>query len=529
MTSGTNAAQDLSGGFPPADAELVRLTAAFCDNRLTAAEGRRLAELLQDEAIRAVYRRLVWVHVNLLRLWHGGTVTLPPLPPPREFSRRWWPQSVGWLGRVAAVLLLAAGLVGAGVLIEQAGVLPRLAGWLVASPPLVPQRPARQPGSIAEITAVQQAVWAERQPPRGRYASIMPGEQLSLISGLLEIACDGGARIVLEGPVAFTLDQASVAQLDRGRATVTVAGEAAAAGQPRFTLATPTTTVTDRGTSFGVLVSDTGETAVSVLAGLVDLLPTLPAAPSLRLAAGEAAAVGPQQPPRKTAPPPGRFVRSLPPAGDSLATALAAFGWDDGRATVLFRDGFDEGAGPLAGTSPVGRGGVGETAWLAPKQGWSIDPDCGALVATVHGLATLPFQPEPGQLYRVSVTMHATAGGIGWAAVGFTDDAADPSYIPHGPWLLQRHQTAAEPNRAYAGPDQTGPVGPGDLFRGEQTRTLLLDTRQPTWRVSFFVDGRLLGEAAISPQAAAIRHVCLAAFPNSRVEFRHFSVAVLAR
>jgi hypothetical protein len=141
----------------------------------------------------------------------------------------------------------------------------------------------------------------------------------------------------------------------------------------------------------------------------------------------------------------------------------------------------------------------------------------------------LPFVPQPGRRYRISATIHATSGGIGWGGVGFTNGAGVANYIPNGPWLLQRHHTDLQPNRAFTGPGETNAVGRGDTLTGEQTRTILLDTTRPQWRAVFFVDGIRLGEAGINPQSAAISHVCLAAFPNSRIEFRHFLVATMPR
>jgi len=311
-----------------------------------------------------------------------------------------------------------------------------------------------------------------------------------------------------------------------------VAGPGPADGQPRFTLQTPSATVTDLGTSFGVLVSEAAETSVSVFDGLVDLLPRFKAAAPLRLTAGEAGATLGKQPARKVNPPQQRFERSLPKAPPALLAALARDGWDEARATVLIRDSFantGRGSGPLAGSQPSARGGVGDDAWQVPRDGWSVDSATGALVATRHGTATLPFVPQPGHRYRISATIHATYGGIGWGGIGFTNNAGVANYIPNGPWLLQRHRTDVEPNHGYAGPGETNAVGRGDTLTGKQTRTILLDTTGPQWRAVFFVDGVRLGEAGINPQSAAISHVCLAAFPNSRIEFRHLLVAIMAR
>jgi hypothetical protein len=178
---------------------------------------------------------------------------------------------------------------------------------------------------------------------------------------------------------------------------------------------------------------------------------------------------------------------------------------------------------PLAGLS------FGDANWRATRNGWSVDSASGALVATSHGTAVLPFVPQPGHRYRISATIHATSGGIGCGGVGFTNAAGVANYIPNGPWLLQRHHTDSQPNHGFAGPGETNALGHGNTLTGEQTRTILLDTTRPPLRAVFFVYGIRLGETGINPQSAAISHVCLAAFPNSRIEFRHFLVATMPR
>lgn len=525
--------------FPGPDSELSRLTAAQFEGSLTATDRDRLAALLRDPAVRASYRKIVWLHANLMRIWCLDVGGMPWMPQPASDDTAGLPTAapahhrpritIHWdrLRETAsrAAMLLIAMAVGASLLgIGIMAVIASFGAPVATGSP----RPPRAAGSIAEIAAVESPVWATGSKPLGIWASLMPGTPLALQSGRVEIAYDGGATVVLEGPAAFTVAAISSAVLDRGIATITLAGDGPGDGRPRFTLQTPSATVTDLGTSFGVLVSDSGETSVSVLDGLVDLLPRFEGAMPLRLAAGEAAATAARQPARKATPPEHRFVRSLPKMPPDLLTALAEHGWNEARATVLIRDAFT-GVGPLAGSQPAARGGVGKDAWQAPGDGWSVDSATGALVATAHGMAVLPFVPQPGHRYRISATIQATSGGIGWGGIGFTNGAGVATYIPNGPWLLQRHRTDKQANQAYAGPGETNTVGRGDTLTGEQTRTILLDTTGPQWRAVFFVDGICLGEAGINPQSAAISHVCLAAFPNSRIEFRHFLVATMPR
>jgi hypothetical protein len=525
--------------LPGPDSELSRLTAAQFAGSLTATDRDRLAALLRDPAVRASYRRIVWLHANLMRIWCQDIGGMPWMPQPASdelaasaaaASVRHRPRiTIHWdrlretASRAAVLLLgiaLGASLLGIGIM----AVIASFSSPLSTGNP----RPPRVAGSIAEIAAVESPEWATGTEHFGIWASLIPSTTLALERGRVELAYDSGATVVLEGPAVFTVAAAASAALDRGKATITVAGSGPGDGQPRFTLQTPSATVTDLGTSFGVLVSDAGETSVSVFDGLVDLLPRFEAAAPLRLTAGEAGDALAKQPARKVNPPQQRFERSLPKSPPDLLAALARDGWNEARATLLLRDSF-AGAGPLAGSQPATRGGVGDDAWQAPGDGWSVDSATGALVATAHGTATLPFVPQPGHRYRISATIHATSGGIGWGGVGFTNAAGLANYIPNGPWLLQRHRTDAQPNRGYAGPGETNAVGRGDMLTGEQTRTILLDTTRPQWRAVFFVDGIRLGEAGINPQSAAISHVCLAAFPNSRIEFRHLLVATMAR
>jgi hypothetical protein len=522
--------------IPGPDSELSRLTAAQFDGSLTATDRDRLAILLRDPVVRGSYRKIVWLHANLRRIWYQDVSGLPWMPQPASDESLAAPAPVAprptitihWdtLRRQAfraAAILVAVALGSATLGIAIMAVLAN-----IDPPAAVQPRPPRVTGSIAEIAAVESPVWQAGKEPFGLWASLMPAARLALERGRVEIAYDDGATVVLEGPAVFTVAAPASATLARGKATITVAGPGPGAGAARFTLQTPSATVTDLGTSFGVLVSDAGETSVSVFDGLVDLLPRLENAVPLRLTAGEAATAAAHQTARKVNPPPQQFVRSLPKVPPDLLESLAKHGWSEARATVLVRDSFS-GSGPLAGSPPAARGGVGDAAWQAPRDGWQFDAATGALVTTSHGTAVFPFMPQPGHIYRISATIHATAGGIGWGGVGFTSAASVANYIPSGPWLLQRDRTDSQPNRAYAGPGDTNPVGRGDTLTGEQTRTILLDTSRPQWRAVFFVGGVQLGEATINPQSAAIRHVCLAAFPNSRIEFRELLVATMPR
>jgi len=528
--------------IPGPESELSRLAGAMFDGSITVPDRDRLVVMLRDPASRLSYRKMVWLHANLMRLWSDGVggmawspqpVAVPAEPVGSSSSSSeglfdlvsWmvapWNRLRNHASRAAVVAVV--GLLGASVLC-----LALLAGtgFLRAFELPAPVRPPRLAGSIAEIAAVESPVWSVDARSWRLWDSLLPATKVSLESGRVEISCDDGATIILEGPVMFEVKTGTDVVLDRGKATVTLSG--AGRGAKRFTLQTPTATVTDIGTSFGVLVDKAGETSVTVFDGLVDLLPRIDGALPLRLAAGESGEASKRQPARMAEPREKRFVRSLPKASPDLLASLAKYGWDEARATPVYRDAFD-GVGSLAGSKPSGRGGVGENAWTAPEEGWGINAATGAVTATNHGAAVLPFEPQPGHLYLVSVDLQVSDGGIGWGAVGFTNNGLTTAYVPHGPWMLQRHDASKQRNECFAGPGETQSVGRGDRLSGRQTRSILLDTTGPTWRVIFFVDGLAIGESSLDPSAATITHVCLSTFPNTRVAFHSFLVSSFSR
>lgn len=526
-----------ASSLPDPGSELSRLTAAFLAGSLSHVDRDKLVALLRDPEARAAYRKIVWLHANLMRLW-SQEVDFAALAPQAAATSvdaaataaasggwRWSEWSAEWLalrlsGRVAAIvggIVLALAVT---MIVLSAGV-----GSLGPSRPPAVVRPPRVAGAIAEVAAVELPAWMSDARRWSLWDGLLPGAVLELESGRIELVFDGGTQLVLEGPASFVVDGPKVVSLRRGKATVTVRGGGAADGRSRFTVQTPSATVTDIGTSFGVVVDKAGETSVTVFDGLVDLLPRADGALPLRLAAGESGAASTKQPARKIEPREKRFVRSLERPSPEMQAALAAYGWDESRATVIYRDSF-RGSGPLAGTWPADRGGVGDAAWVAPDDSWGLDPASGALVADSHGMAVLPFVPKPGHLYRISVSIHSTAGGVGWGAIGLTGELLHGGYVPHGPWIQQRHRTDVEGNHAFIGADERLHVGRGDQLVGARTRTLLLDTRGRTWQAVFFVDGILTGRSAVD-RGLSLTHVCLAAFPNSRVEFRGISVSMM--
>jgi ferric-dicitrate binding protein FerR (iron transport regulator) len=93
---------------------------------------------------------------------------------------------------------------------------------------------------------------------------------IELESGVALIEFDGGARLALQGPARLELIGPKAARLHRGHATVRCEE-----GLYSFSLLTPTSTVIDLGTEFGVAVDSDGASEVHVLDGEVEVADTL--------------------------------------------------------------------------------------------------------------------------------------------------------------------------------------------------------------------------------------------------------------
>lgn len=383
-------------------------------------------------------------------------------------------------------------------------------------------RPALLPGVLAQIVALSDPVWVDAGQPRHEGDSLQMGGLLALERGLAEIVFASGATVVLEAPAIFEVIDGGTGKLVRGRLTATLERPTGP-----FAIHTPTAVVTDRGTQFGVEVDPSGKTAVRVFQGLVELvaLASLGTAEPLRLSAGHAGEVDAAgQISRIDAPTSKKFVMSVPKR-PTVKRALP-FKWDDASAVTVYRDPF-EGSGPLGGTAASARAGVGEAKWVGPQEGWLLDPETKSLKVKATGAAFLPFRPEPGHLYRLSVSMHVTEGGIGWAGIGFSMATNTRLATLDHAWMIQRHETRTQANAAYKGPQMAGQITRGDRLAGEQTRTVVLDTTGPRWEAFFLAGDEVVGRCSYDVPPDPIAHVAISVFPNTVVSFRDFSLRAI--
>lgn len=163
------------------------------------------------------------------------------------------PLDRGWMrGAIAAAAMLLLGL----------GI------WGVAK---------RQPSdtTTGSIVLEEIATIADSRECRWKSNSVLPVEKrltagmIELESGVALIEFDGGAKLALQGPARLELISSKLARLHQGNATVRCED-----GAYSFSLQTPTSTVIDLGTEFGVAVESSGVSEVHVLDGEVEVADT---------------------------------------------------------------------------------------------------------------------------------------------------------------------------------------------------------------------------------------------------------------
>jgi len=122
-----------------------------------------------------------------------------------------------------------------------------------------------QPVPVATLTAVNEAVWYNSDRPVKVNSRLFPGP-LRLTKGYAEITFDEGSVIILEAPAHITLETENKAFLGVGKLTAKVSSYSQG-----FTINTPTVTMIDLGTEFGVEVKEDGTSDLHTFKGQVVL------------------------------------------------------------------------------------------------------------------------------------------------------------------------------------------------------------------------------------------------------------------
>jgi hypothetical protein len=296
---------NLSAGITPEARSLIE---AACDDRATDAQLRDLESLLlTDEKARRLYVHLLDLDAQLQ--WFVGSLRDGGLAFDELVAAKQTPQkqrapifpavqyplsasfvSSGWpLAYLIAAAILAVGLLAAHLTPKSQPL------QVVYRPPATsrslpePERPL-----VGRITGMVDCRWPEnpksaiRNPkeignPKSEIRNVnLPvalGDRFALLSGLLELTYDNGAKVILQGPATYTVESPTGGFLSLGKLTARL--EKAEAGSNRkseiplppspFVVRTPTATVTDLGTEFGVEVDKRGITTSHVFRGVVEV------------------------------------------------------------------------------------------------------------------------------------------------------------------------------------------------------------------------------------------------------------------
>jgi hypothetical protein len=152
------------------------------------------------------------------------------------------------------------------------------------------QHAASNRNVVGRVIGMVDCQWVERDDGDSETELLFPksrvhlNQKIALASGLMEIAYDSGANVILEGPVTYVVDSPAGGYLSLGKLTAQLEKKSEVGGQRsesadqqteiinhQFAVRTPTAIVTDLGTEFGVEVDKTGRTFSHVFRGVVRL------------------------------------------------------------------------------------------------------------------------------------------------------------------------------------------------------------------------------------------------------------------
>lgn len=133
---------------------------------------------------------------------------------------------------------------------------------------VAPEHGSRAKKLVGRITNLADCRWGSGSQPMSFYDPVAIGQKIHLTAGLLEIRYETGAVAVLQGPVVYEISSENGGFLALGKMTGKVTGRTARG----FAVETPTVTVVDLGTEFGIEVGPSQETTSHVFQGAVKLM-----------------------------------------------------------------------------------------------------------------------------------------------------------------------------------------------------------------------------------------------------------------
>ena len=230
------------------ESQVDPLLVKLLDDSLTESEHQQLAALLaNDEQARRQYIEIIATHAALREELGAAPAesieSPPPVRPPKPTATRF----VTFFRRPTTLSLSVAALVIALLVSAMA----------FMAPPFLRTITERDGGSfdqhrvVGRLTAMHEVVWTDAKGRAYRGAPLKSGRRLRLDRGLVEITYDNGVIVSLEGPCDFVVDLENAGTLSSGKLAARVPK-----GATGFTINTPSATIVDLGTEFGVWVLD---------------------------------------------------------------------------------------------------------------------------------------------------------------------------------------------------------------------------------------------------------------------------------
>jgi hypothetical protein len=197
--------------------------------------------------------------------------------------------SSGWpMAYLVATVIFAVGLLLGSLMIVPAPVQVARQSMRLSQPTVELKQE-----HVGQITGMVDCQWAAESMGAFNGAHVPRGRKYALISGLMEVTYNTGAKVILQGPVTYEVESAVSGFLSVGKLTAKVDKDKRSAivnqkseirnrkletsnpqspiPNPLFVVRTPTATVTDLGTEFGVEVDKQGQTSSHVFRGSVEL------------------------------------------------------------------------------------------------------------------------------------------------------------------------------------------------------------------------------------------------------------------
>ncbi len=150
-------------------------------------------------------------------------------------------------------------------ILKAAALIAIAAGIILLDRRLRQNEPEAVPMPVATLSSSVDAQWGNSSRSFGEGDMIYPG-LLILDKGYVHLSYYNGAHVIIQAPAALDIRTEDELYLQQGRIAVDIQD-----GKKIFVVQTPSATVTDLGTEFGVHVDDKGETQSCVFEGKVEL------------------------------------------------------------------------------------------------------------------------------------------------------------------------------------------------------------------------------------------------------------------